>query len=54
MIARKEKLRANLLRTISHDLRTPLTLYRVMHILVLNHYEMLDNETKGKQIFGYI
>lgn len=53
MIARKEKLRANLLRTISHDLRTPLTSISGNACNLCNHYEMLDNETR-KQIFSDI
>ena len=53
MIARKEKLRANLLRTISHDLRTPLTSISGNASNLCNHYEMLDDETR-KQIFSDI
>lgn len=53
MIARKEKLRANLLRTISHDLRTPLTSISGNACNLCNHYEMLDDETR-KQIFSDI
>ncbi len=45
-----EKLRANLLRTISHDLRTPLTSISGNASNLYNHYNMLDDETR-QQIF---
>ncbi len=45
MIARSEQLRANLLRSISHDIRTPLTSISGNASNLLSHYEMMDRET---------
>ncbi|MCR5281974.1 MAG: DUF4118 domain-containing protein [Lachnospiraceae bacterium] len=53
LIAQKEKLRANLLRTISHDLRTPLTSISGNASNLCNHYKMLDDATRG-QMFSDI
>nr|MCR5451120.1 DUF4118 domain-containing protein [Lachnospiraceae bacterium] len=53
VIAQNEKLRANLLRTISHDLRTPLTSISGNASNLCNHYKILDDETK-EQIFSDI
>ena len=46
IVAQKEKLRANLLRTISHDLRTPLTSISGNASNLCNHHQMLDEATK--------
>ena len=46
--ARNEELRANLLRTISHDLRTPLTSISGNASNLLSNGEMLDTETRNK------
>ncbi len=53
LIAQNEKLRANLLRTISHDLRTPLTSISGNASTLCNNYDMLDDETKT-QMFSDI
>ena len=47
---RNEQLRSNLLRSISHDIRTPLTSISGNASNLLSHYEQLDTETL-KQIF---
>lgn len=46
LIAQKEKLRANLLRSISHDLRTPLTAISGNASNLLTNGERFDRETK--------
>ena len=43
--AENEKLRANLLRSISHDLRTPLTSISGNASMLLSDFEKLDNDT---------
>ena len=48
--AKNEELRANLLRTISHDLRTPLTSISGNADTLLHSYNVLDEQTR-KQIF---
>ena len=48
MQARNEELRANLLRTISHDLRTPLTSISGNASNLLSNGETLDTETRNK------
>ncbi|MCR5107258.1 MAG: DUF4118 domain-containing protein [Lachnospiraceae bacterium] len=50
IVAQNEKLRANLLRTVSHDLRTPLTSISGNASNLLRHYKKLDDETR-EQIF---
>lgn len=45
LLAQKEQLRANLLRAISHDLRTPLTSISGNASNLLSNYEQLDKET---------
>ncbi len=47
---RNEQLRSNLLRSISHDIRTPLTSISGNASNLLTHYQQLDPETL-KQIF---
>ncbi len=42
---RKEQLRSNLLRSISHDIRTPLTSISGNASNLLSHYKHLDDET---------
>ena len=46
--ARKEKLRANLLRAISHDLRTPLTSIYGASSAILENYRVLTQEQREK------
>lgn len=53
MLAQKEQLRANLLRAISHDLRTPLTSISGNASNLLSNYKKLDEETK-MQMFSDI
>lgn len=50
LVAQKEKLRANLLRSISHDLRTPLTSISGNASNLLSNSEKIDDETK-KQLY---
>ncbi len=50
VLAKNEQLRADLLRAISHDLRTPLTSISGNAGNLLSDYDKLDEETK-KQIF---
>ena len=49
--AEKEKMRANLLRSVSHDLRTPLTSIIGSSAVVLENYEWLGDEEKKELIF---
>lgn len=42
----QERMRANLLRAISHDLRTPLTSIYGSTSTVIQHYDMLDKQRK--------
>lgn len=50
--AEKEKMRANLLRAVSHDLRTPLTtIYGSSSAMLENYYE-LSNEEKIELVQG--
>ena len=53
VMARNEQLRSNLLRSISHDIRTPLTSISGNASNLLSHYEQLDEETL-RQIFSDI
>lgn len=53
LLAQKEKLRANLLRSISHDLRTPLTSISGNASNLLSNSESFDDETK-RQIYSDI
>lgn len=48
--AEKEKMRANLLRSVSHDLRTPLTSIIGSSAAVLENYDRLDDEEKKELI----
>lgn len=53
ILAESEQLRANLLRTISHDLRTPLTAISGNAANLLNNEAFFDKETK-QQIYSDI
>ena len=53
VMAKNEQLRANLLRTISHDIRTPLTSISGNASNLLSHYRQLDDQTR-EQIFSDI
>ena len=44
MESEKEKMRANLLRAVSHDLRTPLTSIYGACSTVIENYDSLDKE----------
>ncbi|MGN1231218.1 MAG: ATP-binding protein, partial [Anaerotignum sp.] len=50
ILAKNEQLRANLLRSISHDLRTPLTSISGSASNLMSNYEKLDDATR-KQTF---
>ena len=52
-LVRIEQLRSNLLRSISHDIRTPLTSISGNASNLLSHYRQLDDETR-EQIFSDI
>ena len=47
LLAKNEQLRANLLRSISHDLRTPLTSISGAASILLSDGDKLDTDTKG-------
>lgn len=47
-----EKMRANLLRAVSHDLRTPLTTIYGSSSAILENYDSLSEESKRKMING--
>lgn len=47
-----EKMRANLLRAVSHDLRTPLTTIYGSSSAILDNYDNLSEESKQKMIAG--
>ena len=49
----KEKMRANLLRSVSHDLRTPLTSIVGSTAAVLENYEKLGDDEK-KELIGHV
>ena len=53
IMAQNEQLRANLLRTISHDIRTPLTSISGNASNLLTHYEQIDTSMR-EQIFSDI
>ncbi|MCR5522863.1 MAG: DUF4118 domain-containing protein [Clostridia bacterium] len=53
VLAKNEQLRANLLRAISHDLRTPLTSISGNASNLLNNYDKLDSGTRT-QVFNDI
>lgn len=53
LLAQQEKLRANLLRSISHDLRTPLTSISGNASNLLSNDEAFDHDTK-KQLYADI
>lgn len=53
ILAKNEQLRANLLRAISHDLRTPLTSISGNASNLLSNYAKMDSDTK-EQIFADI
>ena len=53
VMVRNEQLRSNLLRSISHDIRTPLTTISGNASNLLSHYSQLDDETR-EQIFSDI
>ena len=48
----KERMRANLLRAVSHDLRTPLTTIYGASSAILDNSEVLTEEQKIKMISG--
>ncbi len=48
----KEKMRANLLRAVSHDLRSPLTTIYGSSSLIIDNYDELSKEQKLKLIHG--
>lgn len=47
-----EKMRANLLRAVSHDLRTPLTTIYGSSSAILDNYESLSDDNKRKMVAG--
>ncbi len=47
-----EMMRANLLRAVSHDLRTPLTTIYGSSSAILDNYESLSDENKRKMVSG--
>ena len=47
-----ERMRANLLRAVSHDLRTPLTTIYGSSSAILHNYENLSDESKQKMLSG--
>ncbi len=53
VMVRNEQLRSNLLRSISHDIRTPLTSISGNASTLLSHYRQLDDQTR-EQIFSDI
>ncbi len=48
----KERMRANLLRAVSHDLRTPLTTIYGSSSVILENYEMFSDEQKLSMLKG--
>ncbi len=53
IMVRNEQMRSNLLRSISHDIRSPLTSISGNASNLLSHYHQLDDETR-QQIFSDI
>ncbi|MBO7634054.1 MAG: hypothetical protein J6S72_06690 [Lachnospiraceae bacterium] len=53
VMVKNEQLRSNLLRAISHDIRSPLTSISGNASNLISHYAQLDNETR-EQIFSDI
>ncbi|MBO4414355.1 MAG: sensor histidine kinase KdpD [Lachnospiraceae bacterium] len=53
VMVKNEQLRSNLLRSISHDIRTPLTSISGNASNLISHYRQLDDETR-EQIFSDI
>jgi len=51
--AEKDKMRANLLRSVSHDLRTPLTSIIGSSAAVMENYELLGDAEK-KELIGHV
>ena len=49
-VADQEKMKANLLRSVSHDIRTPLTSIIGSSNVVLEHYDTLSDEEKKELI----
>lgn len=47
-----EKMRANLLRAVSHDLRTPLTTIYGSSSAIIDNYDSLSDESKMKMVSG--
>lgn len=52
-MAEQEKIKANLLRSVSHDIRTPLTSIIGSSNVVLEHYDSLSDEEK-KELIGHV
>jgi len=48
----KERMRANLLRAVSHDLRTPLTTIYGSSSVILENYDEFDDEQKKQMLKG--
>lgn len=48
----KERMRANLLRAVSHDLRTPLTTIYGSSSTILENYDQLNDEQKKQMLSG--
>ena len=49
--AEREKMKANLLRSVSHDLRTPLTAIIGSSTVVLEHFDALSDEEKKELVW---
>ena len=52
-IATQEKMKANLLRSVSHDIRTPLTSIIGSSNVVLEHYDTLNDDEK-KELINHV
>ena len=48
----REKMKANLMRAVSHDIRTPLTTIYGSSSAMLDNYDILSDESKQKMITG--